>query len=88
MIISKLNIVFLLFINVLLKSFIMNKGVKIVILIIVSFALVLIATVLREAGVPAAVAIAGVVIIILYQVMFKKNKSDEQNKDKDITLKK
>jgi len=67
----------------------MGKGGKIVVFIIVAFVLVLIATLMKEAGAGAVLSVAGVAIFILYQAMFKKSKpEEEQNQDKDITLKK
>lgn len=67
----------------------MGKGGKIVVFIIVAFVLVLIATLMKEAGAGAVMSVAGIAIFILYQAMFKKSKpEDGQNQDKDITLKK
>ena len=67
----------------------MGKGGKIVVFIIVAFILVLIATLMKEAGSGAVMSVAGIAIFILYQAMFKKRKpEEEQNQDKNITLKK
>ena len=67
----------------------MGKGGKIVVFIIVAFVLVLVATVMKEAGAGAVMSVAGIAIFILYQAMFKKSKPEEnQSKDNDITLKK
>jgi 4-hydroxybenzoate polyprenyltransferase len=67
----------------------MGKGGKIIVFIIVAFVLVLIATLMKEAGAGAVMSVAGIAIFFLYQAMFKKSKpEDGQNQDKDITLKK
>lgn len=65
----------------------MGKGGKIVVFIIVAFVLVIVATVMKEAGAGAVLSVAGIAIYILYQAMFKKSKTEEQNDDNDITLK-
>ena len=66
----------------------MGKGGKIIVFIIVAFVIVVIATVMKEAGAGAVLSIGGVAILILYQAMFKKSKPEDQNVDNDITLKK
>lgn len=66
----------------------MGRGGKIIVFIIVAFVIVVIATVMKEAGAGAVLSIGGVAILILYQAMFKKSKPEEQNDDNDITLKK
>lgn len=67
----------------------MGKGGKIAVFIIVAFVLTLIAILMKEAGAGAVLSVAGVAIFILYKAMFKKNEPEEdQNQEKDITLKK
>ena len=66
----------------------MGKGGKIVVFIIVAFFLVLIATLMKEAGAGAVMSVAGIAIYILYQAMFKKSNSEDTNDENDIVLKK
>jgi L-asparagine transporter-like permease len=66
----------------------MGKAGKVVVFIIVAFVLVILATLMKEAGAGAVMSIAGVAIFILYQAMFKKSKQEEPNNENDITLKK
>jgi hypothetical protein len=66
----------------------MEKGVKIVVFIVVALVLTVVAIAMKEAGAGAVLSIAGVAIYILYQVMFKKNSSAKQPDSNDITLKK
>jgi membrane protein implicated in regulation of membrane protease activity len=76
-----------------MKNEIMGKGGKIVVFIIVAFVVLfvvfLIATLMKGAVAAVVMSVSGIAISILYQALFKKSKPDEeQNHDKDLTLKK
>lgn len=67
----------------------MGKGGKIVVFIIVVFVLVLLATIMKNAGAGAVFSVAAIVIVILYRAMFKKSEPEKnQSEDNEITLKK
>lgn len=66
----------------------MGKVGKIIVFILVAFVLVIIATVMKEAGAGAVLSIAAVAVLILYRAMFKKSKPAENEDDNEITLRK
>ena len=63
----------------------MGKGGKIAVFVIVVFFILIIATVMKEAGAGAVMSVAGIAILILWFAMFKKSEPEEDN---DVTLKK
>jgi uncharacterized membrane protein len=68
----------------------MSKTGKIIVFIIVALFLMVLATVMKEAGAGAVLSVAGTAIIVLYYAMFKKSddNGDSGNSDSDITLNK
>lgn len=60
---------------------------KVTIFIIVCFVILVISMALKEAGAGAVMSIGALAIIILYKVMFKKDKEEDQDSN-DISLKK